>query len=739
MSFDPAQGGCPFIDPERLFADLAQARSLPGLQFADPLGARVVTRYSEIVEALHDAETFSSTATVPELPEPWRARFAGRVPARGTLLGLDNPDHDRLRRAVNSFFVPRRIARFEPWITARAHAVIDGFVEEGTVDLKTAFALPMPLMTICHIVGLDPERWEWVGAALGFFLGPRDVHHVGTPEQKAALLLDLHEYVRAVMEERRLDRRDDLISHVWDVRDAGDAPMTDFEMLSLFPGLMLAGHETTSNLICTALTHLLGDRQLWQRAQRDDASRSEALEELFRFESAITGMKRRVTRDTELGGEVLRAGDEVFLAYAAGSRDPAAFTDPDTIDPSRGWSTPHLGFGQGIHACLGAPLARLLLRIELRVLYERLPDLRLAVPVGELRATAVSEGRGILALPLRWSPRPAGARPTAILPVADASAAPRASRAEIAVTVVAHRRLTQDVVELELRPDGVRVDWQPGAHIDLVLPSGRVRQYSLCGDPSSDTVRIAVLRERDGRGGSAEAHDDVHAGDRLTVRGPRRHFRLRTADVVLFVAGGIGITPLLPMLAEADQLGVEWRLLFLGRSRDRMPYLDDLLREHPDRVYAWPSDERGRYDLDNVWARLPRGSSALHACGPERLLTGLEESARLHGRDDDLVVERFAPVQQAHKPARACTIELARQGVTVHVPATESILDAVNRAGAGVLSTCREGTCGTCEVRVLEGTPEHRDSILTAEERLEGTRIMTCVSRCRGDRLVLDL
>ena len=177
------------------------------------------------------------------------------------------------------------------------------------------------------------------------------------------------------MAERKHDRRDDLISHVWDMRDAGTVHMTDFEMLSLFPGLMLAGHETSSNLICTGLSHLLADPDRYAAAQRDDASRAAALEELFRFESAITGMRRLVTRDTELGGVPLKAGEQVFLAFASGSRDAGRFSSPDAIEFDRSWSVPHLGFGQGVHACLGAPLARLLLRVELDVLHERLADL----------------------------------------------------------------------------------------------------------------------------------------------------------------------------------------------------------------------------------------------------------------------------------------------------------------------------------------------------------------------------
>jgi ferredoxin-NADP reductase len=231
----------------------------------------------------------------------------------------------------------------------------------------------------------------------------------------------------------------------------------------------------------------------------------------------------------------------------------------------------------------------------------------------------------------------------------------------------------------------------------------------------------------------------VRVGDRLRIRGPRNHFRLRPASSLLFVAGGIGITPMLPMIEEATHRGTDWRLFYLGRSRERMAYVDQLLELHPDRVEIWPSQEVGRFDLGRLWTRLAEDDAFVYACGPERLLTGLEESARTAGRESQVVVERFAARPAVQEPNRRFEVVLARSGTVVTVEEDDTVLDAVNRVGANVLSTCREGTCGTCEVRVLDGVPEHRDSVLGLEERLAGETLMTCVSRCRGQRLVLDL
>lgn len=726
------RAGCPFFtDPSRVFDDLAAVRESQTMPWSDVLAGRVVTRYDDIVEVLHDPETYSSAVAVGQVPEPWRTQIADHVPLQGTLLGVDNPDHDRLREAVNSFFVPRRLARFESWIREQAHQLVDEFAGDGEVEIKTAFGLPLALRVISRVVGLDPERAEWYGRALSFFQGPRDVHHPGTPDEKVADLLELHELIRETIAERQSDRRDDLISHVWAERDAG-RDMTDFEMLSLFPGLMLAGHETSSNLICMALSHLLADRSRWDWAQQSDEHRARALEELIRYESAITGMNRRVTRDTMLGGERLREGDRLFIAHAAGSRDPQRFPSPDEIDFERAVHPPHLGFGQGVHACLGAPLARMLLRIELSVLHERLPGIMPVAPYEQRQYSEVAAGRGMPGLRVRWDARAAAEHRRVPRTV---EAVGRRYKVRSRRTVAAH------VVELDLEPlAGVQhVDCTPGAHVDIQLANGITRQYSVVDSDDDGTIRIAVLREGSGRGGSRFVHDEVRVGDVIVVGKPRNHFRMRTQSPFnLFVAGGIGVTPLLSMMKASTMRNEPWSLLYLGSARSTMAYLDELTDLHRERVRLWESSESGRYDLDSIWEELPVGA-VVYACGPESLLAALEDSAERHGRREDVVVERFAPRAETHAPNTAFDVELRSTGRVLRVPADRSVLDVINEAGAGVLSTCSEGTCGTCEVRVVSGVPEHRDSVLDPGERLANETMMVCVSRCREGRLVLDL
>jgi ferredoxin-NADP reductase len=299
-------------------------------------------------------------------------------------------------------------------------------------------------------------------------------------------------------------------------------------------------------------------------------------------------------------------------------------------------------------------------------------------------------------------------------------------------------RAADGVVVVDLRdPSGAELPaWTPGAHIDLVLASDVVRQYSLCGDPADRTVwRIAVLREPDGRGGSLAVHDKLGEGDLVEVRGPRNHFPLAPASRYLFIAGGIGITPLLPMMAAAEAAGAQWRLHYGGRTRGSMAFRSELSEAYGTRVSVHPQDETGLLDLDEILAGEPP-DTLVYCCGPEPLLTAVEQ--RCAGRP--LHVERFAPKEQG-EPVRTDSfeVELARTGRTLTVSPGTSILRAVEEAGVEVLWSCTEGTCGTCETAVLGGAVDHRDSLLTPEERAANDTMFVCVSRAAGPRLILDL
>ncbi len=280
--------------------------------------------------------------------------------------------------------------------------------------------------------------------------------------------------------------------------------------------------------------------------------------------------------------------------------------------------------------------------------------------------------------------------------------------------------------------------WTPGAHIDLVLGDGLTRQYSLCGDPAKTTSwRVAILKSADSRGGSAAAHDRLSEGVTVRVRGPRNHFPLVRSPRYQFIAGGIGITPLLPMISEAAATGAEWHLLYGGRRRSSMAFAEDVAR-YGDRVHLAPSDETGRMNLSPVLGAV-RPNTLVYCCGPAELLDTVADMCR-SWPVGTLHMERFS----ARPPAAdavdtAFDIVLARAGMTLTVPADKSIFEVVRAAGVSVLGSCLEGICGTCETGVLEGHVDHRDSILNDEEKASDEFLMICVSRCHGQQLTLDL
>ena len=312
--------------------------------------------------------------------------------------------------------------------------------------------------------------------------------------------------------------------------------------------------------------------------------------------------------------------------------------------------------------------------------------------------------------------------------------------ADAALRVVAKELVADGVVALTLRhPDGRRLpDWAPGAHIDLLLPNGLTRQYSLCGDRwDAYSYRVGVLREPAGRGGSAYVHDALAEGDLVGIGGPRNNFPLVPAPKYLFIAGGIGITPLLPMVRQAELMGIDWQLLYGGRTRTSMAFRDELAA-YGDRVSVVPRDEQGHLDLPACLAAAA-ADAKVYVCGPGPLLSAVEKCCadRPVGT---LRTERFVPEDRG-APLRdePFEVELARSGLAVTVTPGASVLDAVQAAGVNVLSSCREGTCGTCETTVLAGAPDHRDSVLDDEERSAGDCMLICVSRSCSDRLVLDL
>lgn len=290
------------------------------------------------------------------------------------------------------------------------------------------------------------------------------------------------------------------------------------------------------------------------------------------------------------------------------------------------------------------------------------------------------------------------------------------------------------------RPDrGELPTFTPGAHLTLRVPDGPLRKYSLCGDPAERAQwQIAVKREDAGRGGSTALHERARVGDLLEVSAPENAFELVDAPAYLFIAGGIGITPILSMIRSfGEDPPAPWTLVYLSRDARSAAFLDELRAPHPRGrviVHHDGGDPARAYDL---WPHLEKpGRAHVYCCGPRPLMDAVRDMSG-HWSPGRVHFESFVDGAAAQPQDRPFTVRLARSGATLPVPVGRSILQVLREAGHAVPSSCESGTCGSCRTGLLAGEAEHRDLVLFPDEH--ATRIMVCVSRSRGDELVLDL
>ncbi len=314
----------------------------------------------------------------------------------------------------------------------------------------------------------------------------------------------------------------------------------------------------------------------------------------------------------------------------------------------------------------------------------------------------------------------------------------------IQATITRLQAIARDIVLIKLQATDKRAlpGASPGAHIDLHLPNGQIRQYSLTnaeGKATQASYQIAVARDVNSRGGSAWMHDKLRTGTSLSISAPRNLFELDTAapGKVLFIGAGIGITPIYAMVKAAQQNGMDWQLMACARSASRLAFQEELHALDPRRVQFHFDMEQGT--PLNLEALLSASAwDAVYACGPAGLLDAIEQ-ATANWPAGAVRMERFKAQTQDPSTHTAFQLVLAQSGLTVEVQANESPLEALERIGIEHPYACREGLCGTCEVRVLEGQPDHKDNVLSEQERTAGQRFIPCVSRCSGSKLVIEL
>ncbi|MBN3857670.1 cytochrome P450 [Paraburkholderia sp. Ac-20340] len=744
-AFDPFSDGYQQDPPEYV----RWAREQEPVFYSPQLGYWVVTRYDDIKAIFRDNLTFSPSIALEKItptgPEANAVLESYGYAMNRTLVNEDEPAHMPRRRVLMEPFTPEHLKHHEPMVRRLTREYIDRFIDDGRADLVDQMLWEVPLTVALHFLGVPEEdmdllRQYSIAHTVNTWGRPRPdeqvavAHAVGNFWQFAGKVLD-----------KMRQNPDGPGWMQYGIRRQKEHPevVTDSYLHSMMMAGIVAAHETTANATANALKLLLQHPQAWQALCEDPSLIPNAVEECLRHNGSVAAWRRLVTQDTRIGGIEIAAGAKLLIVTSSANHDERHFADADLFDIRRDNASDHVTFGYGSHQCMGKNLARMEMQIFLEALTRRLPHMRLA----EQRFSYVpnTSFRGPEHLWVEWdaAKNPERAQP-ALRDVQVPVRIGEPSSHALSRPVVVERVdvVAQDIVRLRLAAPagGTLPRWAPGAHIDVECgETGLSRQYSLCGDPAdTGAFEIAVLREAAGRGGSAWMHDTLRAGMRVKIRGPRNHFRLDEAGRrAIFIAGGIGITPVSAMARRARELGIDYVLHYSGRSRATMALIDELAQRHGERLQLHISDEGTRNDFNALQVD---EHTRVYACGPARMLEALQAASEAWP-EDALRVEHFAASKGKLDPANehAFEVELKDSGLVLKVAPDQTVLDALRRANIDVQSDCEEGLCGSCEVRVLAGEIDHRDVVLTRAERDTQSRMMTCCSRAKGARLVLEL
>ena len=745
-AFDPFEG--PYqVDP----ADaLRWSREQEPVFYSPKLGYWVVSRYEDVKAVFRDNAVFSPSIALekitPVSQEALDTLKRYDYAMNRTLVNEDEPAHMERRRALMESFTPEELAHHEPMVRRLTREYVDRIVDKGKADLVDEMLWEIPLTVALHFLGVPEEDMD----TLREYSIAHTINTWGrpSPEEQVAVaeaVGKFWQYAGKVLDKMRRDPS----GHGWmqyGIRRQKELPevVTDSYLHSMMMAGIVAAHETTAHASANMLRLLLENRDVWEEICANPSLIPNAVEECLRYSGSVVAWRRIATADARIGDVDIPKGAKLLIVSASANHDERHFENADALDIYRDNTTDHLTFGYGSHQCMGKNLARMEMRIFLEEFTRRLPHMELT-PGQTFTFLPNTSFRGPDHLWVQWDPaqNPERRDPSILdrrtsFPVG----APSKQDAARQVRVSAMHPEAEGIVRLTLEdPRGRRLPrWSPGAHIDVIV-GDYVRKYSLCGDRDDEyRLQIAVLKEPEGRGGSAFIHGHVAPESMIRIRGPKNHFRLEEhAASYLLIAGGIGITPIIAMADRLKRLGKEYAIHYAGRSLATMAFVERLQRDHGDRLNLYPAQEGRRLNLEAL-LREPREGEQIYACGPERLLTSLEALTRDWPKNV-LHVEHFTSTGTQLDPSQEISfdVELKDSGLTVHVSSQQTVLQALRAVGVDVPSDCEEGLCGTCEVNVIEGEIDHRDKVLTQSERDENRRMMACCSRARRDKIILAL
>lgn len=743
--FDPFEGDYQ-IDPAEA---LRWSRDEEPVFYSPKLGYWVVTRYEDIKAVFRDNILFSPAIALekitPSPPEAQKILDSYGYAMNRTMVNEDEPAHMERRRLLMESFAPEALEKHEPAIREMTRKYMDRFVNEGEVDLVDAMLWEIPLTVALHFLGvkddqIDELRQFCVAHTINTWGRPSHEEQLHVADSVGRFWKAANEVLNRMME--------DPSGEGWmyfSIRQHLLHPdiVPISYLRSMMMAILVAAHETTSKATTNAFRLLLSDRSVWKDICSNPALIPMAVEECLRQAGSIVAWRRIATSATQISGVDIPEGAKLLIVMASANHDERHFENPAALDLYRDNAVDHLSFGYGAHQCMGKNIARMEMRIFIEEFSKRLPHAWLK-PDQEFKYLPNTAFRGPESLWIQWDPALNPERKSlSVLSTGATFKIGPPARADIARTmrIVDVRKEAQSVARVVLEAvDGRPLPaWSPGAHINL-LAGDYDRRYSLCGN-LKDTTRyeIAILEEEQGRGGSLYFHRNLRVDDQVRIRGPKNHFRLHEdADRYTLIAGGIGITPIIAMADRLKALGKDYVVHYAGRSIASMAFTARLLHDHGDRLHLYPATDGIKLKMAHIVEAT--STQRVYACGPDRLLKQIEDLA-VEWQDATLHVEHFTAAQSSLNPEadKAFEIELRDSNLTLQVPAGKSILDVLESVGIDVTCDCREGLCGSCEAQVLEGEVDHRDRVLSQDERARNGQIMTCCSRATSKKLVLAL
>lgn len=707
------------LDPHTVYKKL---RAMGPVVYMEQHDVYALPRYAEVASVLRQPKRFINSRGV-SLNDKVNQMLAGST------LNSDPPNHDHTRAVTSAPLLPGSLEVITPRIQAAAEGLIDTLVARGRFDAVSDFAQYLPVTIVAELVGLPEAGREkmltWASATFNLF-GPEN------NVRARAAFNDLRD-LKAFLDE--YGTPDKLKPGGWAQRifKVGATRGLPYEACAqLMRDYINPSLDTTISATGQAIRLFADNPAQWDLVRARPELIPNAVEEVVRLASPIRAFTRYTAEDSEIAGVKIPQGKRVLVMFASANRDERKFADPDRFDITRDVHD-HLGFGSGVHMCMGMHLARLEMVSLLQSLARRVKRIALD---GEPVVAMNNVIRAYASLPVVVE------ADTAASSLVTASSPAATAQGPLQARIVERQVVAQDIVSIELEG----VDGQPlppfgaGDHIDVRASSSLLRQYSLTGDPAvHGRYRLGILLDPKSRGGSAAIHADFQTGQVIEIGYPRNNFPLRldVGHSVLF-AGGIGITPILSMAYALATAGCSFELHYCGRSASRLAFIDELKRLG-DQVHVHLDDgpDHQRLDIDAVLAS-PAASRHLYVCGPNGFMDFVTSAAERAGWSTDTVhLERFGA--EVNTDGAPFTVVAARSHVSFEVLPGERIAEKLLAHGISVPMSCQSGVCGTCLVNVVEGMPDHRDSVQTETEKASNRRITVCCSRSKTRRLVLDL